>query len=64
MRVSVETTTSGLWQNILKFNHLSTNKLLLGSVTRLGDLLNFGQLFKLFGNNLFAQISHILKQFL
>ena len=25
--------------------------LLLGSVTRLGDLLNFGQLFKAFGNN-------------
>ena len=34
------------------------------SVTRLGDLLHFGQLFKAFGNNLFAQISHILRQFL
>ena len=28
------------------------------SVTRLGDLLVFGQLFKAFGNNKFAQISH------
>ena len=30
------------------------------SVTRLGDLLDFGQLFKVFGNNWFAQIYHIL----
>ena len=30
------------------------------SVTRLGDLLDFGQLFKAFGNNQFAQISHFL----
>ena len=34
------------------------------SVTRLGDLLHFGQLFKAFGNNLFAQIFQILSQFL
>ena len=34
------------------------------SVTRLGDLLDFGQLFKAFGKNYFTQISHILKQFL
>ena len=34
--------------------------LLLISVTRLGDLLDFGQLFKTFGNNYFAKISHIL----
>ena len=34
------------------------------SVTRLGDLLDFGQLFKAFGNNQFAQISHIRRQFL
>ena len=33
------------------------------SVTRLGDLLDFGQLFKAYGNNLFAQISQILRQF-
>ena len=32
------------------------------SVTRLGDLLDFGQVFKAFGSNLFAQISHILGQ--
>ena len=34
------------------------------SVTRFGDLLDFGQLFKAFGNNLFVQIIHILNQFL
>ena len=34
------------------------------SVTRLGDFFNFGQLFKAFGNNQFAQIFHILRQFL
>ena len=34
------------------------------SVTRLGDLSDFGQLFKAFSNNYFAQITHILKQFL
>ena len=33
------------------------------SVTRFGDLLDFGQLFKAFDNNRFAQISHILRQF-
>ena len=34
------------------------------SVTRLGDSLNFAQVFKPFGNNYFAQISHILRQIL
>ena len=33
------------------------------SVTRLGDLLNFGQIFKAFGNNYFSQIAHILGKF-
>ena len=33
-------------------------------MTRFGDLLDFGQVFKAFGNNKFAQISHILWQFL
>ena len=33
------------------------------SVTRLGNLMDFGQLFKAFGNNLFAKISHILRHF-
>ena len=37
---------------------------LLSSVTRVGDLLDFGQLFEAFGNNYFAQNSHILRQFL
>ena len=39
-------------------------KLNLFSVTRLGDLLDFGQLFKAFGNNLYLQLSHILRHFL
>ena len=34
------------------------------NVTRLGDLLDFEQFFKAFGRNYFAQISHILRQFL
>ena len=34
------------------------------SVTRSGDLLDFWQLFKAFGNNQFAQIFHILREFL
>ena len=33
------------------------------SVTILVDLLDFGQLFKAFGNNQFAQISQILRHF-
>ena len=36
----------------------------LSSVTRLGDLLDFGQLFKVCGNNWFAQITHIFRRFL
>ena len=38
--------------------------LFVSIVTRLGDLLDFGQLFKAFGNNSFAEISYILRQFL
>ena len=34
------------------------------SVTRFGEILDYGQLFKVFGNNQFAQIFHILRQFL
>ena len=30
----------------------------------MGDLLEFGEVFKAFGNNEFTQISHILRQFL
>ena len=40
---------------------ISANRI---SVTRLGDLVSFGQLFKAFGNSYFAQISHILRQIL
>ena len=32
-------------------------------VTRLGDWLDFGQLFKAFVNNIFAKISYLLRQF-
>ena len=31
---------------------------------QLGDLLHFGQLFKACGNNYFAQIAHVLGNFL
>ena len=37
---------------------------LIVSVTRLGDLLDFWQVFEAFGSNKFAQVCHILKQFL
>ena len=37
---------------------------MLTSVTRLGALLDFGQDFKAFGNNYFAEISHIHRHFL
>ena len=43
---------------------LRNNLSFVRSVTRFGDLLDFGQLFLPFGNNIFAQISHILRQFL
>ena len=41
----------------------SYSGLLRISVTRLGDLLNFGQLFKACGNNYCVQIAHILGHF-
>ena len=37
---------------------------ILTSVTRLGNLLDFGQLFEAFDNNEFVQTSHILRHFL
>ena len=33
-------------------------------MTRLGNILYFGQLFEAFGNNYFAQIAHIFRQIL
>ena len=39
------------------------NKLFPISVTRLGNILHFEQLFKVFGNNCFAQIVHISGNF-
>ena len=44
--------------------YVSTNKLPLISVIRLGDLLHFGQLFNACGNNYFAQIAHIFGNFM
>ena len=38
-------------------------RMAIPSVTRLGDLLDFGQLFKACGNNSFAQIARILGKF-
>ena len=38
--------------------------ILKNSVTRLGDLLHFGKLFKACGNNYFGRIAHIFRQFL
>ena len=35
--------------------------MIMNNVTRLGNLLDFGQLFKAFGNNYFAQIYHIFR---
>ena len=37
--------------------------MLLNSVTRLGDLLHFGLLFRACGNNYLAQIAHIFWNF-
>ena len=46
-------------------NDMIVSQLMIpNSVTRLGDLLDFEQLFKAIGTNLFVQISHILRQFL
>ena len=41
----------------------SSNHSTVDSVTRLGDFLDFGQLFKPFCCNYFAQIAHILGNF-
>ena len=44
--------------------HVSNANSVATSVTRLGDLLDFGQPFKAGGHNYFTQISYILGQFL
>ena len=58
--LGLEPRAAGWWAKMIPLSYGSTPT----SVTRLGDLLDFGQLFKAFGNNYFAQISHILRQFL
>ena len=39
------------WTSIIWFNHCASNAGAASSVTRLGDLLDYGPLFKAFGNN-------------
>ena len=58
----------GSVQLIVKFGKknsalVSSYSFIPKSVTRLGDLFDFGQVFKAIGNNKFAQISHILFHF-
>ena len=52
-----------IWQ-ISRYVLMFFQTYILISVTRLGDFLDFGQLFKALSNNEFAQISHILRHFL
>ena len=59
-QVSANQSTDSSCANLLKLqNHIEA----MISVTRLADFLDFGQLFKAFGNNYFAQIAHIFRQF-
>ena len=48
---------------IEEFNNIDGCQPTPFSVTRLGDFLHFGQLFKASGNNYFAQIAYIFRQF-
>ena len=52
------------WTNHLVTLDAVSRQAEANSVTRLGDLMHFGQLFKASGNNYFAQIAHIFMQFL
>ena len=45
------------------FGNYTVSTCIASSVTRLGNFVHFGQLFKAFGNNLFVQISYILRHF-
>ena len=54
---------SGMDGVAIRFQHVLVSCFLF-SVTRLGNLLDFGQLFKPLGNNYFAQIFPIPRQFL
>ena len=55
---------SCLKENYLTLKMEISSFSLTTSVTRLGDLLDFGQLFKAFGNIYVAQISYILRKIL
>ena len=50
-------------QRSFKSRPIRSHWTLASSVTILGDLLHFGQLFKACGNTYFAQIAHILGNF-
>ena len=51
IRYKIATALHNIESNWLKKSGLEDQKQLTLSVTRLGDLINFGQLFKAFGNN-------------
>ena len=50
-----------IWQ-ASEHHNLGIDSRVTDSVTRLGDLLHFGPLFKAGGNNYFAQIAHMFRQ--
>ena len=56
--------TKEVYENVGRTQDASKHKKSRTSVTRTGDLLDFGQLTKPLCNNKFAQISHIFRQFL
>ena len=53
------TTALKLYTTLIVFNSIDNC-----DVTMLGNLLHFGQLFKVIGNNYLVQIAHICRQFL
>ena len=61
----LETNEKPIWQKRGTKQGRFTKLHVIGtfSVTKLGDLLHFWQLFKAFDNNYIARFSHILRQF-
>ena len=51
------------WADPVTHLHLLKSSMVACSVTRLGDLLHFRQLFEAYGNNYFAKLGHIFRQF-
>ena len=62
--INTPTFTHSLWDSHIHTRTPYLSNTPTTNVTRLGDFLHFGQFFKAFGNNDFAQISHMLRQFL